>query len=68
MTPTCTAFTSFGYGSGDVMATINTKVRFASQIHNYNPYYTCWAARYSAATQPSNTVPVECDDMREMHK
>ena len=67
MFPTYASFTSFSYGSGNVMATVNTQVRRASQAHNCVPFYTCWAAQRSAATRPSNTAPVECDDMREVH-
>jgi hypothetical protein len=68
MLPTYASFTSYGYGAGNCMVTYRTKARLASSTHTAATFYTCWSAVNKSASQASNAAPVECLEMRVMHK
>jgi hypothetical protein len=68
MLPTYASFTAFGYGRGDIMATSRTKVRSASSTHTASAFYTCWSSVNNPAGFASNATPVECQEMRVIHK
>jgi glutamine synthetase len=68
MLPAYASFTAFCYGRGDTMATVRTKVRIASSTHTAATLYTCWSAINRSASFASNATPVECRDMRGIHK